>query len=97
VDIDYAKSSGLNDVIAHGMLIKAYIGRAITTAASQNLLRGFDTQFTAPTHIGDLITVTAIVDIIEDVEGESQLVIKAEAINQHGVTVAKSKAWIKQV
>ncbi len=96
VDIDYAKSSGLDDVIAHGMLIKALIGRAITASVNQQLLQRFDTQFMAPTHIGDSITVTADVDGFEDVDGTALTVIKAEAVNQKGITIAKSRAWIKQ-
>jgi acyl dehydratase len=56
VDIDFAKESGLDDVIAHGMLIMAYMGRALTNWVPQDRIRSFDTRFQAMTQIGDAIT-----------------------------------------
>jgi acyl dehydratase len=92
VDIDFARRCGLNDVIAHGMLIKAYIGRALTAAIDQQFLTQFDTQFMAPTLVRDEITVSLAVDSIESNGGLIKLVIKAEARNQNSVTVARSMA-----
>ena len=58
VDIDFAKAAGLDDVIAHGMLIMAYTGRLLTNWAPQAAIRSFDTRFLAMTRIGDEITAT---------------------------------------
>ena len=30
IDLDFAKESGMKDVFAHGMLIMAYLGKAVT-------------------------------------------------------------------
>ena len=30
IDFDFAKEAGMKDVFAHGMLIMAYLGRAVT-------------------------------------------------------------------
>ena len=56
VDIDYAKESGLDDVIAHGMLSMAYLGRLVTNWVSQESVREFKTRFTAMTLVGDKVT-----------------------------------------
>lgn len=95
VDIDYARSAGLDDVIVHGMLVKAYIGRALTAAVDQQCLSQFDTQFLSPTHVGDLITVSAIVDTVAETGGATQAVIQAEARNQDDVVLAKSQLTIR--
>jgi len=57
VDIDFAQESGLDDVIAHGMLIMAYMGRLLTGWIAQDAIRSFDTRFQAMTRVGDAITV----------------------------------------
>ena len=57
VDIDFARESGLDDVIAHGMLVMAYMGRMLTLWVPQSAVRGFETRFLAMTHVGDSITV----------------------------------------
>ena len=56
VDIDYAKESGLDDVIAHGMLSMAYLGRLVTNWVSQESVRELKTRFTAMTLVGDTVT-----------------------------------------
>ena len=38
VDIDFAQESGLDDVIAHGMLIMAYMGRLVRACETQERL-----------------------------------------------------------
>lgn len=63
VDIDFAKSAGLDDVIAHGMLVMGYCSRALLSWVPQTAIREFDTRFRAMTHVGDIITVrTEVMD-----------------------------------
>ena len=57
VDIDFAKESGLDDVIAHGMLIMSYLGRMLTSWAPPQMLKSFESRFLKMTRIGDIITV----------------------------------------
>ena len=59
VDFDFARAAGLDDVIAHGMLIMGYMGRTVTDWAPQTALRSFNTRFMAMTKIGNQITCTA--------------------------------------
>jgi acyl dehydratase len=58
VDRDFAREAGLGDVIAHGMLIMAYLGRLLTNWAPQHALRAFDVRFQAMTRIGNAITAS---------------------------------------
>lgn len=62
------EKGGLDDVIGHGMLTMALMGRYITDLAPQKDLLSFRTRFTAQSHVGDTVmcrgTVTAL--IVED-------------------------------
>ena len=78
VDIDYAKESGLDDVIAHGMLSMAYLGRLVTNWVSQESVREFKTRFTAMTLVGD--TVTCRGKIIEKFTESGENLIRLELI-----------------
>ena len=53
VDSDYAREAGLDDVIAHGMLSMAYVGRLLTNWVSQSSIRELRGRFTAMTLVGD--------------------------------------------
>lgn len=61
VDIDFARAAGLDDVIAHGMLVMAWSGRVLTAWVPQLAIRSFDARFLNPTRIGDVITARAVV------------------------------------
>ncbi len=61
IDIDFAKQFGLDDVIAHGMLIMAYTSRMLTNCIPQSRLRSFGVRFSAITHVHDTITCCGIV------------------------------------
>ena len=49
IDVDVARSAGLDDVFAHGMLSMAYLGRLLTDALPQNRIRSLRTKFVAIT------------------------------------------------
>ena len=78
VDIDYAKGSGLDDVIAHGMLSMAYLGRLVTNWVSQESVREFKTRFTAMTLVGDIVTCRG--KIIEKFTKTGENLIRLELI-----------------
>ena len=78
VDIDYAKESGLDDVIAHGMLSMAYLGRLVTNWVSQESVREFKTRFTAMTLVGDKVTCRG--KIIEKFTKTGENLIRLELI-----------------
>ncbi len=82
VDIDFARESGLDDVIAHGMLIMAYMGRLLTGWVAQDAIRSFDTRFQAMTRVGDAIRVSGrVVEKFAD-EGEQCVRIEIKAADQ---------------
>ena len=56
VDIDFAKAAGFPDVFAHGMLVMACLGQALTDAVPPSKLRAFATRFVAITQLGARLT-----------------------------------------
>tara|TARA_Y100000815_G_scaffold79713_1_gene68867 strand:- start:121 stop:546 length:426 start_codon:yes stop_codon:yes gene_type:complete len=61
IDLDFAKKSGLPDVIAHGMLVMAYLGRALTNIIQQAAIQEIGVQFSSMTQIGDTLTCSGVV------------------------------------
>lgn len=61
VDSDFARAAGLDDVIAHGMLVMAYAGRCLTRWVPQASILSFDTRFLAVTRVGDCLSVRGTV------------------------------------
>ena len=51
VDLDVARSAGLDDVFAHGMLSMAYLGRLLTDWVPQERIRSFGVRFVAITPV----------------------------------------------
>jgi len=94
VDIDFARESGLDDVIAHGMLIMAYMGRLLTNWVPQSAIRSFDTRFEAMTQVGDAITASGrVVEKFSD--GDDRCVrIELAAADQGGEIKAVGTAVV---
>lgn len=70
IDIDYAKAGGFNDVFAHGMLVMAYLGRALTEALPAERLRKFQSRFIAITHLGEKLICGGRIRELIDFQGE---------------------------
>ena len=70
IDIDVAKSAGLDDVFAHGMLSMAYLGRLLTNWVDPQSIRSFRVRFAAITPIHGKPTATGTITAIDDVDGE---------------------------
>jgi acyl dehydratase len=92
VDQDFAREAGLGDVIAHGMLIMAYMGRTLTNWVPQEAIQTFGTRFQAMTRVGDEITCTArITDTLADAHAVR---VAVEARDQRGELKAAGDALI---
>lgn len=79
IDLDVARSAGLADVFAHGMLSMAYLGRLLTTWFPPPQIRSFGVRFVAitPVHAeptchgtvrsveGDVVTVDLAVRLAD--------------------------------
>ena len=76
VDLDFAKSSGLDDVIAHGMLSAAYLAQMLTNWIPQSALRSFNNRFTAMTQVGDTISCSG--KVVEKFEKDGEKFVRLE-------------------
>ncbi|MEU7145270.1 MaoC/PaaZ C-terminal domain-containing protein [Nocardia sp. NPDC046473] len=70
IDIDVAKSAGLDDVFAHGMLSMAYLGRLLTDWVAPQSIRSYQVRFAAITPVHAQPTATGTVVAIDTVDGE---------------------------
>jgi acyl dehydratase len=70
LDIDVARSAGLEDVFAHGMLSMAYLGRLLTNWTEQSRVRAFTVRFAAITPVHARPTCSGRVVSIDEVDGE---------------------------
>lgn len=66
IDIDAAHARGREDVIAHGMLSMAYLGRLLTNWVPQDKIRSFKTRFAAVTPVNAVPHCTGKVVAVED-------------------------------
>ena len=84
VDVDFARSAGMPDVIAHGMLSMAWLGRLVTQWMPQTALRDLSVRFAAMTQVGERITCRGEVVEISDVAGERRVRLSITTSNEHG-------------
>lgn len=70
VDLDFAKKAGFPDVFAHGMLVMAYLGQALTDVVPPSRLRVFSTRFVAITQLGARLTCEGHVSELVEHNGE---------------------------
>lgn len=90
IDIDAARAKGREDVIAHGMLIMAYIGRMLTDFVPQLRIRSFATRFVAITPVHAEPICTGRIVSLEN--GIAQLELEARLAD--GKIVARGEAII---
>jgi acyl dehydratase len=84
IDTDFAKSSGLSDVFAHGMLSYGVLTQVVTRWVGADRLREFGARFVSITQVHDKITCRAIVTDVFQVGHETRARIGVKAIAQDG-------------
>ncbi|CAM5791044.1 MULTISPECIES: MaoC/PaaZ C-terminal domain-containing protein [Brevibacillus] len=90
--VPYAEEVGLDGVIAHGMMIKGFIGHAIGKwCGVENLLR-FSTRFRSMTRPGERIVVTG--KVVGETADAWQC--EAQAANEQGEVKASAKFEVKK-
>ena len=94
IDLDFARSAGMPDVFAHGMLSMAYLARLLTVWVDQRKLRHFSARFTGITHLGDQITCTGKVVEQLEVDGEQRVRVEVQTVNQDGEVKILGEAQI---
>jgi len=94
VDIDFAKSAGMPDVFAHGMLSAAWLARVLTGWVPQSAIRSLDIRFAAITQVGERITCTG--RVLEKLEREGQRCAKVQlaTATQDGTTKLTGEALL---
>jgi acyl dehydratase len=94
VDIDFAKSAGMPDVFAHGMLSAAWLGRLLTNWVPQSAIRSLDVRFAAITQVGERITCTGEVAEVFGHEGRRMVRLHLATRNEQGVAKLTGEALI---
>ena len=84
IDLDFAKESGMKDVFAHGMLIMAYLGKAITNIVPQSNLKNFSVRFSSITNIGDILTCSGKVKKIDKNNSKKTIVLDLVVLDEFG-------------
>lgn len=84
VDIDVARSAGLDDVICHGMLSMAYLARLMTDWLPQAQLRSFSVRFVSITPVHGRPTCRGVITAIERVNSEPVATVDLEVVLADG-------------
>jgi acyl dehydratase len=92
LDDEAARQGGLQGVIAHGMLIMAFLGDLLVQFAPIERLREFDARFVAMSAPGDTITCRGEVTGTADEGGETVATVKLAGVNQKGQPVIEGQA-----
>ena len=94
VDTDFAKSAGMPDVFAHGMLSAAWLGRLLTNWVPQSAIRSLDVRFAAITHVGERIRCTGRIAEKFEHEGRRCVRLHIATANQDGITKLSGEALV---
>ena len=98
MDADYAAGRGYPGRVVYGMLGASFLSTlaGVYLPGEHCLLHGVDLKFAKPIFIGDTLTVTGVVDEVNDTFRE--ITIKASIVNQDGkkVTHAVIRAGVAQ-
>jgi len=91
VDIDFAKTSGFDDVFAHGMLVMGYLGSALEEVFAARSISRFSTRFSAITQLGAAITCRGTIASVD----HDFMTIELTAQDQDGDVKLKGQALIQ--
>ena len=84
VDSDFARSAGMPDVFAHGMLSMAWLARALTHWVPQSAIRDYSVRFAAITQVAETITCAGTVTEKFEVDGERRVRLQLTTANAEG-------------
>ena len=98
MDADYAAGRGYPGRVVYGMLGASFLSTlaGVYLPGEHCLLHGVNLKFAKPIFIGDTLTITGVVDEVNDTFRE--ITIKASIVNQDGkkVTRAVIRAGVAQ-
>ncbi|MFN8534899.1 MAG: MaoC/PaaZ C-terminal domain-containing protein [Dehalococcoidia bacterium] len=94
-DLEFAKSTGLETVIAHGLLKLAYLGQFVTSWMGPNsLVRKLGCQYRGMDFPGDVITVRGAIVRKYQEDGEQIVELDVWTENQRGEKTTPGKATV---
>lgn len=92
-DDDFAKSIGMDGVIAHGMLIMGFLGQYVQEiAGTESLVHQFNMRFGAMTKPGDAITCGGVVKQLTEINGQPAAELELFAEKAPGERVGTGSA-----
>ncbi|MCL2781505.1 MAG: MaoC family dehydratase N-terminal domain-containing protein [Actinomycetia bacterium] len=94
IDLDVAKSAGLDDVFAQGMLSMAYLARLVTQIVPQQQVREYGVRFTSITPLHGQPTCHAKVESIEESAGERLATLSLAVKLADGATTLAGSAVV---
>ena len=94
IDLDVARSAGLDDVFAHGMLSMAYLSRLLLGWVRQEQIRSFAVRFTSITPIHGQPTCRGTVTAVDDVDGERVATVELTVTLADGTVTLRGDAHI---
>ena len=92
LDVELARSTGLDDVFAQGMLTMAYLGRLVTDRFAPEDLREFDVRFAAITPVNARPVCTAEVTAAD----AAQITLELRAELADGTVTVTGRAVISR-
>ena len=98
-DVETARSVGLGDVIAHGMLSMGFLGQYVALVAGPAGVRRLTVRFGAPVRLGDVLTCRGVVkQSSETGDGRATVVLQVWAENQKGekVTIGEAEVYLAE-
>ena len=84
VDSDFARSAGMPDVFAHGMLSMAWLARVLTNWVPQSAIRAYSVRFAAITQVAEVITCAGVVTEKFEADGERRVRLSLTTANADG-------------
>ena len=94
IDIDFARSAGMADVFAHGMLSMAVLGRVLTDWVAPEAIRTYAVRFGAITPVHANPTATATVSALETVDGERRATLDLQVVLPDGTVTLTGTAVV---
>ena len=83
-DKEFAKTIGLDNVIVHGMLIMAHLGKIIENSNSVSFLKHFSVQFCSITKLEERLIGKGEVSKIEKNNQKKIITLKLKVLNLSG-------------
>ena len=96
LDAQFAAASSFGRIVAHGMLVLAFLSEMMTTAFGSAWLQSgqLKVRFRAPAYPGDAVTTFGQVTKLTDQEGSSRAVCTVGCRNQQGEELITGEASV---